>query len=54
LVLAEKDAYQTREELVSRGLINTNKGLVLDAFAELDKEFGFAKAETSEDEDCPL
>lgn len=52
--LVEKDAYQVREELVSRGLINTNKGLVLDAFAELDRQFGFAKVEADEDDDNPL
>jgi hypothetical protein len=42
---------------LDRKLINTNKGLVLDAFAELDEKFGFVK-ETVEsdddDEDNPL
>ena len=53
--LAEKDPYTVREQLLARKLINTNKGLVLDAFAELDKAFGFVKETTeSDDEDNPL
>jgi len=41
--------------LLDRKLINTNKGLVLDAFAALDDKFGFVKEEpTLDDEDNPL
>jgi len=55
--LAEKDPFSVRQGLLDRKLINTNKGLVMDAFAELDEKFGFVK-ETVEsdddDEDNPL
>lgn len=53
--LAEKDPFTVRQELLDRKLINTNKGLVLDAFAALDDKFGFVKEEpTLDDEDNPL
>lgn len=51
--LVEKDAYTVREQLLARKLINTNKGMVLDAFAALDAKFGFSCPE-SEDDDNPL
>jgi len=51
----EKDPYTVRQELIDRKLINTNRGIVLDAFAALDAKFGFVKeTPESEDEDNPL
>lgn len=52
--LAVKDPFTVRQELIDRKLINTNKWMVLDAFAALDDKFGFVKETVDEDEDNPL
>ena len=50
----ERDAFYTRQELLDRKLINTNKGIISDAFAAIDAKYGCKKEAADEDMDNPL